>query len=249
MHFLGAVIAEKQDDIYGILAEWSEYADVDEYVKETRSEIIANGRADDQAYLEDHGNDTDPMHEKFKKAAAGRLALDDEAALKAYAEYRRLNLNEDGDAVSTFNEDSFYDYYEIGEWEGVDALRGITCRELADRYNREDALARTAIGSLCVICKEGWYDGRTVERHHHSNGAERTRTEHRQEGLVAQLPRLTARRAGVLPSEDAGQEPTSPHMPCAGWKSAASSSHRRTLPERLSPPASRSSDWAASMSC
>lgn len=80
MHFLGAVIAEKQDDIYGILAEWSEY------VKETRSEIIANGRADDQAYLEDHGNDTDPMHEKFKKAAAGRLALDDEAALKAYAE-------------------------------------------------------------------------------------------------------------------------------------------------------------------
>lgn len=61
MHFLGAVIAEKQDDIYGILAEWSEYADVDEYVKETRSEIIANGRADDQAYLEDHGNDTDPM--------------------------------------------------------------------------------------------------------------------------------------------------------------------------------------------
>lgn len=101
MHFLGAVIAEKQDDIYGILAEWSEYADVDEYVKETRSEIIANGRADDQAYLEDHGNDTDPMHEKFKKAAAGRLALDDEAALKAYAEYRRLNLNEDGDAVST----------------------------------------------------------------------------------------------------------------------------------------------------
>ena len=82
MHFLGAVIAEKQDDIYGILAEWSEYADVDEYVKETRSEIIANGRADDQAYLEDHGNDTDPMHEKFKKAAAGRLALDDEAALK-----------------------------------------------------------------------------------------------------------------------------------------------------------------------
>lgn len=138
MHFLGAVIAEKQDDIYGILAEWSEYADVDEYVKETRSEIIANGRADDQAYLEDHGNDTDPMHEKFKKAAAGRLALD---------------------AVSTFNEDSFYDYYEIGEWEGVDALQGITCRELADRYNREDALARTAIGSLCVICKEGWYDG------------------------------------------------------------------------------------------
>ena len=246
MHFLGAVIAEKQDDIYGILAEWSEYADVDEYVKETRSEIIANGRADDQAYLEDHGNDTDPMHEKFKKAAAGRLALDDEAALKAYAEYRRLNLNEDGDAVFTFNEDSFYDYYEIGEWEGVDALQGITCRELADRYNREDALARTAIGSLCVICKEGWYDGGLWND---TTTATVLNELERNTGMVAQLPRLTARRAGVLPSEDAGQEPTSPHMPCAGWKSAASSSHRRTLPERPSPPASRSSDWATSTSC
>ena len=94
MHFLGAVIAEKQDDIYGILAEWSEYADVDEYVKETRSEIIANGRADDQAYLEDHGNDTDPMHEKFKKAAAGRLALDDEAATAMMAAMMAMSLNE-----------------------------------------------------------------------------------------------------------------------------------------------------------
>lgn len=50
MHFLGAVIAEKQDDIYGILAEWSEYADVDEYVKETRSEIIANGIDGEEGY-------------------------------------------------------------------------------------------------------------------------------------------------------------------------------------------------------
>gem|GEM_PF-4934655 len=30
---------------------------------------------------------------------------------------------------------------------------------------------------------------------------------------MAQLPRLTARRAGVLPSEDAGQEPTSRTIP------------------------------------
>ncbi|MDR3912334.1 MAG: hypothetical protein Q3X74_04100 [Bifidobacterium sp.] len=36
---------------------------------------------------------------------------------------------------------------------------------------------------------------------------------------MAQLPRLTARRAGVLPSEDVGQEPTSTHTPCAGWMS------------------------------
>lgn len=37
--------------------------------------------------------------------------------------------------------------------------------------------------------------------------------------------------------------------PRAGWKSTASSSHRRTSPERPSPPASMSSDWAASTSC
>lgn len=66
MHFLGAVIAEKQDDIYGILAEWSEYADVDEYVKETRSEIIANGRADDQAYLRTTGTTPTPCMKSSK---------------------------------------------------------------------------------------------------------------------------------------------------------------------------------------
>lgn len=100
MHFLGAVIAEKQDDIYGILAEWSEYADVDEYVKETRSEIIANGRADDQAYLEDHGNDTDPMHEKFRRAAAGRLAPSTDAEVEAAADFFTSHLSMLGSASS-----------------------------------------------------------------------------------------------------------------------------------------------------
>ena len=53
---------------------------------------------------------------------------------------------------------------------------------------------------------------------------------------------------GTIPPIDATW-PNSSHTPRTGWKSTASSSHRRTSPERPSPPASRSSAWAASTSC
>lgn len=159
MHFLGAVIAEREEDVDEILATWSEYADVPEYVSQTRGEIIADGRDRDHAYLEEYKSDNDPLHKKFKRKAAERLVLDDAAALKAYAEYYGLTLNEDGDAVSTFNKDSFYDYYEIGNWEGTEALQGIDCHELLERHRKGDRTARNAIGMLCVICGQDWRDG------------------------------------------------------------------------------------------
>ena len=156
MHFLGAVIgAENEEDVENILVDWSEYEDVDEYIAQTREEILSTGRADDRDYLE-HGKDMDA-----RKAAAGRLALDDGKALDAYAEYGGLTLNENGDAVSTFNQDSFYDWYEIGgRWQSeVDGMQGATCHELLERYRRGDENVRSIINSLSVICKQGWYDG------------------------------------------------------------------------------------------
>ncbi|WP_137656463.1 hypothetical protein [Bifidobacterium moukalabense] len=139
MHFLGAVIgAENEDGVEGILADWSEYADVDEYIEQTRGGILADGRADDRACLKEHGNDMSG---------------------KAAAEHRGLTLDEDGDAVSTFNRDSFYDHYEIGGWDGVEDMQGTTCRDLLDRYGNGDAPARNAIGDLCIICGQGWHDG------------------------------------------------------------------------------------------
>ena len=139
MHFLGAVIgAEKEEDIEDILVDWSEYADVEEYISQTRDEILSTGRKDDQDYLK-HGKDMDA-----RKAAAERLAL-----------------NEDGDAVSTFNQDSFYDWYEIGgRWQSeVNGMQKATCRELLERYKRGDENVRNVIKALCVICRQGWYDG------------------------------------------------------------------------------------------
>lgn len=154
MHFLGAVIgAENEEEVEDILAGWSEYADVEEYIAQTREEILSTGRAEDQDYLR-HGKDMDA-----RKTAAERLALDDEKALEAYAEYGGLTLNENGDAVSTFNKDSFYDYYEIGAWEGVEDMQKATCHELLERYRRGDGNVRSIINSLSVICRRDWRDG------------------------------------------------------------------------------------------
>lgn len=156
MHFLGAVIgAENEDGVEDILADWSEYADVDEYIAQTRDEILSNGRAEDRDYLK-HGKDMDA-----RKAAAERVALDDKKALKAYAEYCGLTLNANGDAVSTFNRDSFYDWYEIGgRWQSdVNGMQGVTCHELLERYRQGDENVRHIIEDLCVICEQGWYDG------------------------------------------------------------------------------------------
>ena len=137
MHFLGAVIgAENEEEVEDILADWSEYADVEEYIAQTREEILSDGRAEDQDYLR-HGKDMDA-----RKAAAERLAL-----------------NENGDAVSTFNKDSFYDYYEIGEWEGVEDMQKATCHELLERYRRDVGNVRSIINSLSVICRRDWRDG------------------------------------------------------------------------------------------
>lgn len=156
MHFLGAVIgAENEDEVEDILVDWSEYADVEEYIAQTRDEILSDGRAEDQDYLK-HGKDMDA-----RKAAAERLALDDEKALEAYAEYGGLTLNEDGDAVSTFNQDSFYDWYEVGgRWQSeVNGMQKATCHELLERYRRGDENVRNVIKALCVICRRNWYDG------------------------------------------------------------------------------------------
>lgn len=152
MHFLRAVIgAENEDGVADILADWSEYEDVEEYIAQTRDEILSKGRAADQAYLK-HGKDMDA-----RKAAAERLALEDENALDAYAEYCGLTLNENGDAVSTFNKDSFYDWYGTGgRWQSeVDGMQGATCREILERYRRNDGNMRSIINSLSVVCKQG----------------------------------------------------------------------------------------------
>ena len=105
-HFLGAVIGgDTIEEAEAIIAPWSEYEEVPEYVVQTRDEFLKEQRGYDKQEAERHPESKD---------AVERLKLDDESALKAYAEYAGRTLDKDGNVISTFNEDSFYDWYEFG---------------------------------------------------------------------------------------------------------------------------------------
>lgn len=45
MHFLGAVITERKEDLEDVLAPWSEYNDVPEHVSKTRGSSSRNAAA------------------------------------------------------------------------------------------------------------------------------------------------------------------------------------------------------------
>ena len=154
MHFLGAVITERREDLEGVLEPWSEYNDVPEYIVKTREEFLAECRHDDEIIL------LDP--EGFHEQAAMRLELDDEKALKTYAERYGVNLDEDGNVISTFNEDSFYDYWvPADEWETEDGHKlgdhqGKTCREILDRHHG-------FLKGVSVIVADGTYEGGFID--------------------------------------------------------------------------------------
>lgn len=107
MHFLGAVIGgNNTSEAEAIIDPYSEYEEVEEYVLYTRGEFLKDNRENDRRLIEREGeNQHDRMSEAFEEAER-RLALNDEEALEAYAQYCGYSLNEDGDVVSTFNDDS-----------------------------------------------------------------------------------------------------------------------------------------------
>lgn len=163
MHFLGAVIGgSNTSEAEAIIDPYSEYEEVEEYVLYTRDEFLKDNQENDRRLIEREGeNQHDRTSEAFEKAER-RLALNDEEALEAYAEYCGYSLNEDGDVVSTFNNDSFYDWYEFGgRWEEmVGGLQGITCGELKERYGDGDSEVRELLDcNVSVVCDNDGYEG------------------------------------------------------------------------------------------
>ena len=152
MHFLGAVIGgDTIEEAEAIIAPWSEYEEVPEYVVQTRDEFLKEQRGYDKQEAERHPESKD---------AVERLKLDDESALKAYAEYAGRTLDKDGNVISTFNEDSFYDWYEFGgRWDDwAKDVQGVTCRDLLDRCEH-DVKTRGLVEDLCVLCADGFHEG------------------------------------------------------------------------------------------
>lgn len=145
MHFLGAVIGgNNTSEAETIIDPYSEYEEVEEYVLYTRHEFLQDSRRSDRELMgHEHGNRSEDMSAIIKEAKK-RLSLNDEDALKSYAEYCGYSLDEDGNVVSTANRDAFYDWYEFGgRWEEmVGGLQGITCGELTERYGNGDSEVR-----------------------------------------------------------------------------------------------------------
>lgn len=163
MHFLGAVIGGNDtSEAETIIDPYSEYEEVEEYVLYTRHEFLQDSRRSDLELTErEHGNQSEDMAAIIKNAKK-RLSLNDEDALKAYAEYCGYSLDEDGNVVSTLNRDAFYDWYEFGgRWEEmVGGLQGITCGELKERYGNGDFKVRELLEcNVSVVCDNDGYEG------------------------------------------------------------------------------------------
>lgn len=163
MHFLGAVIGGNDtSEAETIIDPYSEYEEVEEYVLYTRHEFLQDSRRSDLELTErEHGNQSEDMAAIIKNAKK-RLSLNDEDALKAYAEYCGYSLDEDGNVVSTLNRDAFYDWYEFGgRWEEmVGGLQGITCGELKERYGNGDSKVRELLEcNVSVVCDNDGYEG------------------------------------------------------------------------------------------
>lgn len=153
MHFLGAVIGGNTiEEAEAIIAPWSDSAVVPEYVVQTRGEFLEERRERDRLEVERHPE---------AKRAAERLKFDDEAALRAYADYTGKTLDKDGNVISTFNEDSFYDWYEFGgRWgDWAEDVQGVTCRDLLDRCEHDDGTAELVGYGLYVLCVDGSFEG------------------------------------------------------------------------------------------
>lgn len=163
MHFLGAVIGgNNTSEAETIIDPYSEYEEVEEYVLYTRHEFLQDSRRSDLELTgRKHGNQSEDMAAIIKNAKK-RLSLNDEDALKAYAEYCGYSLDEDGNVVSTLNRDAFYDWYEFGgRWEEmVGGLQGITCGELKERYGNGDSEVRELLDcNVSVVCDNDGYEG------------------------------------------------------------------------------------------
>ena len=162
MHALGAIIGGKDtEEAEDIIAPWSEWVDMPEHIVQTRDEFLAECRRHDLELVGRHVDHVDDVQwRKTMEDATKRLALDDDHAFEVYAELSGLRLDKDGNVISTFNEESFYDYYMFGgRWEDATSdIQGTTCRELAAICKRDEK-TRMLLKSLCAICWDGFHEG------------------------------------------------------------------------------------------
>lgn len=154
MHFLGAVIGgNNTSEAETIISPYSEYEEVEEYILYTRDEFLKENRKNDMTLLDaEYRSHPDSKSDTAKELEKRLLLTDEDEALKIYAEECGYDLDEDGNVVSTANEDAFYDWYEFGgRWEELsEGVQGKTCKELSTLYENGDSTVRELLDDLCV---------------------------------------------------------------------------------------------------
>ena len=114
-HFAVAVIHEKDQDINEMLAPYNENINVEPYVEYTKEELIGEAKAHKERWIK-------YMAKEGKKADASVAELmkanTDEELYTAEREFREKyynqKFNENGDAMSTYNPDSKWDWWCYG---------------------------------------------------------------------------------------------------------------------------------------
>lgn len=130
-HYTVAVISRTgtEDEVNKLLAPFYEGMEVEEYVSRTRREIIEEGKANKELWLEKLSKEdtpketlievlTHPSYDRTRRLLAAETDQDFYEA-EAYSD----SVGPDGDELSTYNPDSKWDWYDIGgRWSGD--LRG-----------------------------------------------------------------------------------------------------------------------------
>jgi len=114
-HYAVAVIHTAEQDVDELLAPFDEGLEVEPYVSHTKPEIIedARERRDDYLYnLKREPGEYVPMMQWYEELIAANT---DEELYKAGCKYHGYDeFNENGDALTTYNPDSKWDWYSYG---------------------------------------------------------------------------------------------------------------------------------------
>lgn len=135
---------QETDDL---LAPFDENLAVDPYVEETREDYIAFCRKEDRRIA------NDPSDRSEAHKARMRLLLSDDAFLKTHAELDGLDLNDNGDVVTTYNPNSKWDWYCTGgRFQKVyEPLQGSKAGHIADLMEQR-RLVHDRVGGTPTWC-------------------------------------------------------------------------------------------------
>ena len=115
-HYLVGVVVNDISEVDGILAPYNENLEVKPYIYKTKAELIADGKARKERYS--HDDDIQDWMKPYLEATT-----DEELYKLEIEDYEEDEIDKDGNALSTYNPKSKWDWYSIGgRWSDGDNI-------------------------------------------------------------------------------------------------------------------------------